>query len=395
MKKHVLISILCFGLFLAAACVVYVPYSGREPGKWKEPRYSGEGYGDFRGDLDISFFYDYLSPYGMWINNPSYGYVWIPDSPYYGWRPYTYGRWVWTDYGWTWISNFKWGWAPFHYGRWGWDELIGWFWVPDTGWGPAWVSWRTSSLYIGWAPLPPGVLFVRGVGIRTLSVSLDSSFWIFVEGPHFLQNRLYRYVLPRERNLTIIHYTVHKNDIVFRDQKIVNEGISLDEAQRITKQRITKYELRDAARPGESRIRMGNVEVFKPAVRSNETAKPKVIRSESEARAQITKSRLRGSEETASSPREAEELDELHKNEVEVLKKSQENEINEIQNTYEVEKRRAKSPEEIEKIEKTYKAKIAQVKETHKVEKSKIEERHKKEAEKTQKRKIKEKKEHQ
>ena len=34
------------------------------------------------------------------------------------WRPYTLGRWAYTDDGWTWISDEPFGWITYHYGRW-------------------------------------------------------------------------------------------------------------------------------------------------------------------------------------------------------------------------------------------------------------------------------------
>ncbi len=30
-------------------------------------------------NVNFQIFYDQLSPYGQWVNNPNYGYVWIPD----------------------------------------------------------------------------------------------------------------------------------------------------------------------------------------------------------------------------------------------------------------------------------------------------------------------------
>src|SRR6478736_2420831 len=51
-----------------------------------------------QGRYDISYqnFYDELNPYGEWINNPEYGYVWSPHIQNF--RPYnTDGHWVWTD----------------------------------------------------------------------------------------------------------------------------------------------------------------------------------------------------------------------------------------------------------------------------------------------------------
>src|ERR1043165_9695789 len=72
--------------------------------------------------VSFQVFYDELSPYGTWINHPSYGYVWTPALGA-GFFPYaSNGYWVWTDYGWPWVSNDPWGWAPFHYGRWDYDE---------------------------------------------------------------------------------------------------------------------------------------------------------------------------------------------------------------------------------------------------------------------------------
>ena len=97
-------------------------------------------------------FYNDLSPYGDWINYGNYGYVWVPFQANF--RPYyTNGYWVYTNYGWTWVSNYNWGWAPFHYGRWINDIRFGWMWVPGYEWAPAWVSWRGGGDYYGWAPL--------------------------------------------------------------------------------------------------------------------------------------------------------------------------------------------------------------------------------------------------
>ena len=98
-------------------------------------------------------FYDALSPYGQWIDNPQYGYVWMPNvGPDF--KPYSSnGNWVYTDGGWTWASNYPWGWATFHYGRWFFEEGYGWMWIPGNEWAPAWVSWRQSPQYYGWAPL--------------------------------------------------------------------------------------------------------------------------------------------------------------------------------------------------------------------------------------------------
>ena len=108
-------------------------------------------------DDNASFqtFYDSLGSQGTWIQSSDYGYVWQPDVNDPDWAPYTEGHWVYTDDGWTWVSDEPWGWATYHYGRWVNLNGTGWCWVPGYTWAPAWVSWRYGGGYCGWAPLPP------------------------------------------------------------------------------------------------------------------------------------------------------------------------------------------------------------------------------------------------
>jgi uncharacterized protein DUF6600 len=110
-----------------------------------------------------------LEPHGRWQQHKRWGDVWIPANRPRDWRPYTVGRWVYTnDWGWYWASDdaeASWGWVAYHYGRWAYDDDLGWCWIPGDEWGPAWVQWRRSRAdveYVGWSPLPPAaVLDVR------------------------------------------------------------------------------------------------------------------------------------------------------------------------------------------------------------------------------------------
>lgn len=105
-----------------------------------------------------NLFYKSLAPYGKWIDVPVLGKVWRPNFSLTGprWEPYTHGKWVNTRAGWTFLSKEPWGWATYHYGRWTYMAQYGWVWVPGDKWGPAWVSWLSSTgaggNYIGWAP---------------------------------------------------------------------------------------------------------------------------------------------------------------------------------------------------------------------------------------------------
>jgi hypothetical protein len=131
----------------------------------------------------VEVFYDSLAPYGDWINMPGYGWVWRPSGVPIGWRPYTNGRWLWSRYGWTWLSYDEWGWAPFHYGYWSWVDGPGWCWMPGTTWGPAWVSWLYAPGYIGWAPWYPGAYYgAHGGGLY----GWGYNWWVFVPRRGFM-----------------------------------------------------------------------------------------------------------------------------------------------------------------------------------------------------------------
>jgi hypothetical protein len=97
-----------------------------------------------------------LASAGAWVDLPTCGHCWRPRGVAVGWQPYTVGQWEWTDAGWYWVSDEPWAWACYHYGNWVNDPSYGWCWIPGTQWAPAWVNWRTGGDYIGWAPCGPG-----------------------------------------------------------------------------------------------------------------------------------------------------------------------------------------------------------------------------------------------
>jgi len=386
MRKSLWVIAIAF--IFTTSCVVYVPYP-KEKAPQEPEEYYERGYEDYYYDqMSVSFFYDYLSSYGMWVYNSPYGYVWIPDYPDYRWRPYTYGRWIWTNHGWTWASDFEWGWAPFHYGRWGWNRDLGWFWVPDTTWGPSWVTWRWSNLYIGWAPLPPEVDFVGVVRIDSLPFSLPNSFWIFIEGRYFLSPYLYRYVLPYERNITIVKYTIIRTNIYVDNYKIVNRGIDMDHIRKLTRREISKYQLQDTNQPGVSRIEAEEMKAFRPSLIKDRLAKPKKVISKEEAKERISKGTIKESLEKMSISEKESRLKDVHEHEIRILKKSQEKEVEKLRQELDEKKNISKESSEKKKLEKEYEEKIIKIKKNHEVEKSKIKQRHK-----TEEEKVKEKKE--
>ena len=200
------------------------------------------------GAIGYTTFYNKLEPYGDWIETNDYGYVFRPRQAESSgrWRPYTDGRWVYTDAGWTWISEEPFGWATYHYGRWTRLHGIGWVWVPGDQWAPAWVSWRKSDDYVGWAPLPPEARFDQRTGIRNWSDSyydVGPDQYCFVASREFGAPRVEQTLLPPERNVTIINQTTNVTNITYNNTTIVNEGPSYDEVKAVSREPVQRYRL--------------------------------------------------------------------------------------------------------------------------------------------------------
>jgi hypothetical protein len=219
--------------------------------------------------VNFQIFYDNLSPYGDWVFNSDYGYVWVPDVSY-EFTPYsTNGYWTFTNVGWTWVSNYSWGWAPFHYGRWSHDNYYGWFWVPGDEWGPGWVSWRRSSGYYGWAPIGPGIsiTFAYSSGYR-----LPYNQWTFVRDRDFGRTNINNYYVNSSSNITIINNSTVINNVQIDNSSRVryNTGPSKTEVQRRTGKSIAPVMLRERNNPGQN-LGSGELQIYRPRVEKNNT----------------------------------------------------------------------------------------------------------------------------
>lgn len=372
-------------LALAGVSCFYTPY-----GRTSYPPGYENGYGDDRSsdrydDLDSAYFYNELQPHGIWVSYRPYGYVWVPGSVGYGWRPYTRGHWAWTDYGWTWVSNERWGWIVFHYGRWGWDTRLGWYWVPDYVWGPAWVAWRWGDAHIGWAPLPPGAGWMPGRGFdRGHRWDIPGRSWCFVRGRDFTDRIIDRWVLPYERNITIIELTRFEVNIIERDRRVVNEGLDVDVVRRQGNRTVERVALKDAGRPGPAREEGNEIFVAKPTIRPNETAKPRRVVDQDKAERDL------GGE---SGPRvyrratrnEEEAVREEHVQERQLMRESQETELTVVRRAAEEEQAKVQNPDEKRKVEARTTSRVAELKKKHEQEKADLEKRQKSEQEKAKK----------
>ena len=228
---------------------------------------------------DVSFFYSELAGDGRWISHHDYGNVWSPNGVDDDWRPYTRGSWAYTnEHGWYWVSEEPFGWATYHYGRWFHDERYGWLWVPGTTWGPAWVAWRSSDDYVGWAPLPPEAYWDSRSGLRhdvTLYESPRFAFyWSFIEPRYITSPGLYRYCAPRHRARTIIYRTRPQTNYSFINARIVNGGLSIGFVERRIGAPLTRLRVysTDSRRARGFDRRAGNViRVWRPDIRRRDT----------------------------------------------------------------------------------------------------------------------------
>jgi hypothetical protein len=374
MKKSAGLIILLAAV--AAACIVYTP-RGEGPGPYPYDR-QAPGYA---GDQDVSFFYDALSPFGTWVQMSAYGYVWVPRNMGYRWRPYMDGRWIWSDYGWTWISDDEWGWIPFHYGRWGWDDDLGWFWVPGTVWGPAWVFWRTNDLYFGWAPLPPGLDFDMRFGFRSRRYDIPDRYWVFVPCRDFFESDLYRRVLPFERNVTIVRATALNDRILVRGAHVVNQGIDPADVRSLTGQTVQRYILRDARQAGPDQVSGGEVRIYRPSVRTAGSAQPKEYLDSSSARDRLGEAKIYEPGRRAADANAVEAVRQRNAEEVQILERSQTDEIRRLDRNYADRESRARASADREKIRREHETAVNDLKTRHGQEKQALTERQKKDQE--------------
>jgi hypothetical protein len=220
-----------------------------------------------QGTVGVDFFYSNLAPYGYWVNRPSYGWAFVPRHVRHGWRPYSAGRWAYTDYGWTWVSSEPFGWATYHYGRWALDPDYGWEWVPGTDWGPAWVSWQEGNGYCGWAPLPPAVGWSVGVGFGgfDLGVGIDPGWYNFVPERSFLAVNVGRFAVPAFRNAAIFRNTTNITNFRSVGGRVFNGSMSVQRAAQLTGQPVRQLRLANASDPRVARVSGNSVAMFRPA----------------------------------------------------------------------------------------------------------------------------------
>lgn len=233
---------------------------------------SYEAKSQINAGINFNTFYNELSPYGRWVNNPQYGQVWISNEM--GFEPYSSnGRWEYTNYGWMWASDYSWGWAPFHYGRWGYLNNYGWAWVPGYEWAPAWVGWCNYGGYYGWAPLSPGLGFNYSFG------SIPYNNWRFVRHQYINHRNVYRHFqrpainANQYNNVTVINNTVVNNNVTYV------AGPAKEQVESITRKKLEPKQIA-FSNQGVKKTEVLNkkeIRVYRPAAEPNTGVKTETL----------------------------------------------------------------------------------------------------------------------
>jgi hypothetical protein len=250
---------------------------------------------DARATQTLDFFYDALDPYGDWIEIERYGFAFRPKlARDLRWRPYTDGGWIYTDYGWTWRSDEPFGWATYHYGRWTRVPRLGWVWIPGTEWGPAWVSWRRSDDYVGWAALPPDAWSATG-----FNAAVDSYFdigpgsYVFVGIRDFAEPTYTGRVVESEQNVTIINKTVNVTNVTYKtvnqQNVVVNNGPEIAFVEQrggrpVQRARVERLAMAKADDAQPAKLQGNVLRLAAPHLNANTTAaKPKAVKEQVKA----------------------------------------------------------------------------------------------------------------
>jgi len=243
-------------LVLAICCFIILPVknSSAQPG----------------ATVTLQVFYDELSPFGQWIQDAQYGYVWVPDVAD-DFRPYwNDGYWVMTPFGNTWVSEYPWGWAAFHYGRWMYNTYYGWVWIPGYVWGPAWVCWRHGGGYYGWAPLGPWFSF----GIAFDTYVCPSNWWVFIPHGNLYHHHHHQTYGPRGKDFFAQTATINNVYTNTENHAVFVTGPKEDEVRQATGENVTVYNIADDPTPGPAAIKDNAVHIYRPVVSVNDAQQP-------------------------------------------------------------------------------------------------------------------------
>ena len=226
----------------------------------------------YMNTVSFQSFYDVLSPMGEWIqltkedidddlsdgegegrfsaayfDEDNYLFIWKPKVSD-DWKPYTHGKWEYTDHGWLWASSDSWGNATYNYGRWWNSPKYGWVWLPGYTWAPAWVRWKVSGddNYIGWVPLTPKAKWKSEAGItdKNYNYTNKDADWVFVETGTFAGEITPAGVKNAGENSALVKSSANITDIKVEDDRIITNGPDVNRIEEKTGKKFGRKKLK-------------------------------------------------------------------------------------------------------------------------------------------------------
>jgi len=149
------------------------------------------------------------------------------------------------------------------------DDYYGWFWIPDNMWGPAWVTWRTSPGYYGWAPLGPNIsINIVIVG----GYNPPPHYWVFLPDNYMGHDDINHYYGPRKNNQVYIdNSTVINNTYVDNNTRTTYiAGPRKEDVQKVTGARVKPVEIVENSKPGQS-LENDQFKIYRPVISKSDS----------------------------------------------------------------------------------------------------------------------------
>ncbi len=226
----------------------------------------------YMNTVSFQSFYDVLSPMGEWIQitkedidedlsdgegegryssayyqDDEFLFIWKP-SVENNWKPYSNGKWEYTDHGWLWASNDSWGNATYNYGRWWNSPKYGWVWLPGYTWAPAWVRWKVTNdgNHVGWVALSPKAKWKSETGItdKNYSYTNKDADWVFVDNNTFVSDITPSKIAATNQNSDLVKNSTGITGITTEDDKIVTSGPDVNRIEEKTGKKFNRKRLR-------------------------------------------------------------------------------------------------------------------------------------------------------
>jgi hypothetical protein len=148
--------------------------------------------------------------------------------------------------------------------------------MPGTVWAPAWVAWRYSEEWIGWAPLPPEARWDVAVGLRFGgSQRIAPSEWCFVDRRGLLDRHLRDQIAPLAGNVTLLERTREATRYAARAGRPLDVGPDVGAVERMIGRSVPRMRVVDLRSPMGGRPVLGAsgaIGFFRPSLRPAEPA---------------------------------------------------------------------------------------------------------------------------